>query len=273
VLGPEGALPLLALASASQIAHLLDLESWRRDRFDPLRSGAWVALLVESGEATIRRFARNIDDETLILLFRLWAKVTPLDIDHEEPTKGHGIGDMGDERGFLSPDGAKAAVRHGLSIWIHDLKEKKARLILGDTFPQRDGVLSPDGRWLAYTSEEAGSPQVFVRPFPALDRKWLISTGLGDTPHWRADSRELWYQMRDASGTHMMSVALTAEAGSPNPGTPVNLFTFDPRIVVAVPSADHTRLLAGREVAGGEQKTIRLILDWSAGLKAAGERR
>jgi hypothetical protein len=77
---PLDALPLLALASASQIAHLLDLESWRRDRFDPLRSGAWVALLVEAGEATIRRFARTIDDETLILLFRLWARVKPLEI-------------------------------------------------------------------------------------------------------------------------------------------------------------------------------------------------
>ena len=104
-IGPQGALSLLALASASQIAHLLDLESWRRDRFDPLRSGAWVALLVEAGEATIKRFARTIDDETLILLFRLWAKAVPLDIDHEEPTRGHGIGDVGDERGFLSPDG------------------------------------------------------------------------------------------------------------------------------------------------------------------------
>ncbi len=104
--GPQGALPLLALSSASQLSHLLDLESWRRDRFDPLRCGAWVALLVEAGEPTLKRFAHAIDDETLILLFRLWAKVRPLDIDHEEPTKGHGIGDIGDERGFLSPDGA-----------------------------------------------------------------------------------------------------------------------------------------------------------------------
>jgi len=104
--GPQEALPLLALASPSQIAHLLDLESWRRDRFDPLRSGAWVALLVEAGEATVRRFARAIDDETLILLFRLWARVRPLEIDHEEPTGGHGVTEVGDERGFVSPDGA-----------------------------------------------------------------------------------------------------------------------------------------------------------------------
>ena len=50
--GPGDALPMLALASASQITHLLDLESWRRDRFDPERAGAWVALLCEAGEPT-----------------------------------------------------------------------------------------------------------------------------------------------------------------------------------------------------------------------------
>ena len=158
-------------------------------------------------------------------------------------------------------------------IWIHDFHEKKARSILADTFPQRDGVLSPDGRWLAYTSEEGGAPQIFVRPFPALDRKWLVSTGQGETPHWRADSREIWYRMRDASGSHMMSAALAPNAGDPNPGAPAPLFTLDPRIVVAEPNADHSRLLAGREVASPDKKAIRLILDWTASLKAGGARR
>jgi Tol biopolymer transport system component len=153
-------------------------------------------------------------------------------------------------------------------IWIHDFHDKKARSILADTFPQRDGVLSPDGRWLAYTSEEGGTPQIFVRPFPALDRKWLISTGQGDTPHWRADSREIWYRMRDALGTHMMSAALAPNTGDPNPAAPVQLFTLDPRIVFVEPNADHTRLLAGREVASPDKKAIRLILDWAASLKA-----
>src|SRR5262245_49399583 len=102
--GPQDAVPLLALASTTQLAHLLDLESWRRDRFDPLRCGAWVAMLVEAGEATLRRFTRTIDDETLILLFRSWAHVRPLEIDHEEPTGGHGVTETGDERGFVSPD-------------------------------------------------------------------------------------------------------------------------------------------------------------------------
>jgi len=166
--GPQGALPLLALASASQIAHLLDLESWRRDRFDPLRSGAWVALLVESGEATIRRFARTIDDETLILLFRLWAKVTPLDIDHEEPTAGHGIGDMGDERGFLSPDGANlfspersehaVAARRLAEVLFIDDPDRYLGIIRSALFELPSEVEETALHWRASRLEEHGYP-------------------------------------------------------------------------------------------------------------------
>ncbi len=104
--GPLDAEPLLALASAEQLEHVVDLESWRGDRFDADRSGAWAALFLEAGEPTLRRFLRKADDETLILLFQKWLRVHPLDIDHEEPTKGHGLTEAGDERGFLSPDGA-----------------------------------------------------------------------------------------------------------------------------------------------------------------------
>lgn len=104
--GPAEAEPLLALASAEQLEHVVDLESWRGDRFDADRSGAWAALFLEAGEPTLRRFLRKADDETLVLLFQKWLRVHPLEIDHEEPTKGHGLTEAGDERGFLSPDGA-----------------------------------------------------------------------------------------------------------------------------------------------------------------------
>jgi uncharacterized protein DUF6178 len=167
-IGPQGALPLLALASASQIAHLLDLESWRQDRFDPLRSGAWVALLVEAGEPTIRRFARTIDDETLILLFRLWAKVTPLDIDHEEPTTGHGIGDIGDERGFLSPDGANlfspersehaVAARRLAEILFVDDPNRYLGIIRSALFELPSEVEETALHWRASRLEEHGYP-------------------------------------------------------------------------------------------------------------------
>jgi hypothetical protein len=166
--GPEGALPLLVLASASQIAHLLDLESWRRDRFDPIRCGAWVALLVEAGEATILRFARTIDDETLILLFRLWARVKPLEIDHEELTHGHGITEVGDERGFIAPDGANLfapertehanAVRRLAEAIYHDDRDRYLGIVRSALFELPSEVEETALRWRASRLEEHGYP-------------------------------------------------------------------------------------------------------------------
>jgi hypothetical protein len=166
--GPQDAIPLLALASTTQIAHLLDLESWRRDRFDPTRCGAWVALLVEAGEATIRRFARTIDDETLILLFRLWARVTPLDIDHEEPTRGHGITEVGDERGFISPDGANLfapertehapAVRNLAEMLFHEDRSRYLGIIRSALFELPSEVEETALHWRVSRLEEHGYP-------------------------------------------------------------------------------------------------------------------
>lgn len=104
-LGPADALPLLALSSASQLQHLVDLESWRRDRYDATRSGAWVALLLEAGEPAIRRFLRAADDELLALLFQRWLKIESIEPEDMPEVHGAGHTEMGDERGMISPDG------------------------------------------------------------------------------------------------------------------------------------------------------------------------
>ena len=105
-IGPVDALPLLGLASAPQLQHILDLESWRADRYDGLRAGAWVALLAEAGEPTVRRVIRAAEDSELTLLFQTWARTEQIEIDDQEPVHGHGLTDAGDERGLLAPDGA-----------------------------------------------------------------------------------------------------------------------------------------------------------------------
>jgi hypothetical protein len=107
-LGPADALPLIALASADQLTHVLDLESWRQDRFDAKRAGAWVALLLEAGEPTIRRFLRSADDEMLALLFHSWARVSSIDFEADGAVELHGVrhSESGDELGLISPDGA-----------------------------------------------------------------------------------------------------------------------------------------------------------------------
>ena len=54
--------------------------------------------------------------------------------------------------------------------------------------------ISPDGRWMAYTSDESGKSEIYVRPFPDVDKgKWQVSTSGGGSPLWSPDGRELFY--------------------------------------------------------------------------------
>jgi hypothetical protein len=103
--GPTDALPLVALAAAPQLVHLVDLESWRHDEFDAKRCGAWVALFLESGENVLRRLLREIDDELLVLLLQKWARVKQIEHDDTPDEHGHGETETGTDAGFLAPDG------------------------------------------------------------------------------------------------------------------------------------------------------------------------
>jgi serine/threonine-protein kinase len=66
--------------------------------------------------------------------------------------------------------------------------------LLATSFRERSPSLSPDGRWLAYASDETGRFEVFVRPFPDVQAaKWQVSTDGGSSPRWSARSNELFY--------------------------------------------------------------------------------
>ena len=67
-------------------------------------------------------------------------------------------------------------------------------MFLNSPFAEREPVFSPDGRWLAYTSDETGRPEVYVRPFPGAGGKWQISTTGGTVPTWSPTKRELLYK-------------------------------------------------------------------------------
>ena len=69
-------------------------------------------------------------------------------------------------------------------------------------------MFSPDGRWLAYWSDESGKPQVYVRPFPGPGGKWQISTNGGNFPTWSPNGNELFYQEQDGK------IMVTAYAAS-----------------------------------------------------------
>jgi Tol biopolymer transport system component len=116
-------------------------------------------------------------------------------------------------------------------------------LRLGDTTPtllvpgrsgEGDPRLSPDGRWLAYTSRESGRLEVYVRPFPdAGSARWQVSVEGGASPRWAPDSRELYFLAGDPSRVMAVSVARgpTFVAGEPRTlfelGTEITPYGWD----------------------------------------------
>jgi Tol biopolymer transport system component len=85
-------------------------------------------------------------------------------------------------------------------------------------FSEGNGTVSLDGRWLAYQANDTGLFEIYVRPYPAIERgHWKNSTSGGTRPLWSPDGQELFYQALDGA---MMRVAVGATASSWTAGTP-----------------------------------------------------
>jgi Tol biopolymer transport system component len=89
--------------------------------------------------------------------------------------------------------------------------------------------LSPDGRWLAYVSDESGRDEVLLRSFPDGRQRFAVSAGGGSQPRWRGDGKELYYVTPDRK---IMSVAMGSEPGKPQ-------MLFQSRIVPLVEARNH----------------------------------
>ena len=112
----------------------------------------------------------------------------------------------------------------------------KAMPLTGDHTPtqlvatpklETNGEVSPNGKWLAYESDESGRPQIYVRPFPSVDAgRWQISTAGGTRAVWARSGRELFYVSADDL---MMAVPVSGDAGKEfTYGRPTQLFSIKP---------------------------------------------
>ena len=70
-------------------------------------------------------------------------------------------------------------------------------VFLQTEFNESRAAFSPDGRWIAYQSDESGRQEVYIRPFPGPGGKWQVSTGGGTRPRWRGDGKELFFYRTD----------------------------------------------------------------------------
>lgn len=149
-------------------------------------------------------------------------------------------------------------------LWILPMTGDRTPTAFAKTrFNETAPRFSPDGRWLAYVSDEAGQPDVYVRPFPGPGEAHRISTGGGSNPHWRRDGKELFY----VAGQRLMAVPVT---GSPtlDPGVAKALFDRKPaRIIDYDVAADGQSFLINSEVSGPETKPINIVVNWRAMLK------
>ncbi len=118
-------------------------------------------------------------------------------------------------------------------IGVRDLQEKTSRPLIATSANESGAAFSPDGRWIAYFSDESGANEVYVQSFPAGNDRQQVSVGGGTQPRWRGDGRELFYVSSDRK---VMSVDIHAgerlEAGTPHA-------LFQTRILPPVEARNH----------------------------------
>jgi dipeptidyl aminopeptidase/acylaminoacyl peptidase len=128
-------------------------------------------------------------------------------------------------------------------------------------FNERDARFSPDGRWIAYNSEESGQYEVYVQPFPGPGRRVQVSIGGGRFPEWRRDGRELFYLAPDSRVT---AVPMTLTSSAAMAGTPVPLFAAPPGTPFVV-TADGQRFLVSP--VAEPQSPLTLVLNWAGAVR------
>ena len=155
--------------------------------------------------------------------------------------------------------------------------DKTPKPFLQDDFDKGGGKFSPDGKWIAYSSDEAGPYQVYVRPFPGPGGQYQVSAAGGSNPRWRHDGKELFYLAPEGK---VMAVEVKTgsnfETGAAKPlfdahvrgwlgagGAGPGLSARDNYAV----SSDGQRFLLNSLAEGSAPSPLTVVLNWTADLK------
>ncbi len=167
-----------------------------------------------------------------------------------------------DDRFILFNQGSSQS-RTREDLWFLSRATGRAEPFLVTAFNEREGRLSPDGRWIAYASDESGAFEVYVSTFPRWGSRRQVSAAGGSQPVWRRDGKELLYLGAD---NRLMTVP-TRLGGSLEVGVPKAL--FDSRLAASssdIPlfdvSSDGTRLLLSLREDEGRSTPLHVVVGW-----------
>lgn len=143
--------------------------------------------------------------------------------------------------------------------------DRRPRPLVATPFAEEEASLSPDSRWLAYTSDESGRAEVYVRAYGGVDRRtWTLSTEGGSSPCWSRDGREIFYQSDNK--IVVVPVTTTPEFRA---GSPIVLFDRGKDVFGYDVTPDGQRFVIAED-AGTEPERLQIVVipDWFEELKA-----
>ncbi len=257
-LSPDGSKLAVSVTDPAQRARdiwVFDITRGIRSRFtfDPSdeRSAAWSA----DGTALIYT-SKGLD---------LYTK--PLGAGAEQPLVVDHVSK--DPRG-VSANGAVVYRATGRAtsndIWVK-FGDDAPKPFLNTPFDENWATLSPDGKWMAYASDETGQYEVYVTQFPSGAGKWQISEGGASLPRWRHDGRELFYMSSDL---RLFAVKIMASGNQFNVGASEKLFQTT---AVRTPGSsydvtpDGSRFIVNTTIPTGEPPSLVVISNWPALIK------
>jgi Tol biopolymer transport system component len=168
----------------------------------------------------------------------------------------------------VSPDGEHLAFFKGgddssWDVWILPLSgEAEASPFIETEFGEAFAMFSPDGRWLAYMSNESGSAEIYVTAFPEPGRKWQVSTSGGQAPRWNSSGSEIIYHASDGTLT---AVQVEPRAGGLLVGETTPLFNtrLQPSGVhFWALSPDGERVLAMETISDYDAPNLSVVVNW-----------
>ena len=192
----------------------------------------------------------------------------------EESIEQPALESLGNYPSSWSPNGDLLLFDHQdksgkISMWVLPLRgDRKPYTFLETPFNAQMGKFSPDGRWVAYVSNDSGNDEVYVVPFPNAGARVQVSTKGGSQPRWRRDGRELYYLSPDAK--IMVAELLTGMSdfriGVVRPLFALGSLTGVPGHLYDV-SADGQKFIAVQELEHTSTVPLTVVANWPAELR------